>query len=615
MFQWIDFLRQGLTRTLPEDNILGRSRYGDARENLKNLQPFWGRHWRKGAAGGILILVSTLISFPDPLIFRYFVDNVVLGKQLNMLLAVIVLLGVFQVLGMAAGALKQFYFTRFEQEVLLDIQADLLDRTLSLPKSFFDDKQTGYLTSRLLTDVQGLRWFFSSTLVSIVSQILRFIGGVVVLFFLEWRLTLVTLVLLPVLVFSVSFFSRKLRVLSHQSMERQANVQRTVQEWLGANLLIKAFSSEKRTVSAFVEQLRGVQEIALEQSTVSALANMTIDAMPSLARACVLVAGAFLAVRGEWTLGSLLAFQSYLAFVYEPAQFLATANLQLQNALASLERVSALFNIVPEENLTGRKVGRLKGQIDLRHVSFSYDGCENVLQDVSFHVAPGEHVAIVGPSGVGKTTLLSLLLSFYKPTSGEVCFDGEAASAWEVKSLRKRIGYVPQTTTLLAGTILDNLRYGNLEASDAEVIRAAETAGIHDFIRSLPDGYQSLLREGGANLSEGQKQRLALARALVKDPDILVLDEPSSALDNPAERSIYGTLLSLWHGKTLFIVSHRLPASMRFDRIFVLNEKRLVAMGTHEELYQSYPYYRSLVGAPDVARLGLPLEAATTTQP
>ena len=380
---------------------------------------------------------------------------------------------------------------------------------------------------------------------------------------------------------------------------------------LSASLLIKAFSSEKRTVGAVMEQLQAARQIAMEQTVVNSLANLIIGSMPSAARAIVLAGGAILIVRGEWTLGSLLAFQSYLAFVYEPARFLSTANLQLQNALASLERVSTLFDIVPEENSpTGRTVDRLAGEVEFQDVTFSYNGSDPVVEHVSFHVRPGEHVAIVGPSGVGKTTLLSFLLRFYIPTRGEICFDGAPASAYQLESLRRLIGYVPQSTLLLSGTIIDNLRYGNQDADTAVVMQAARAAGIHDYIASLPDGYQAKVGEKGVNLSEGQKQRMAIARALIKNPDILILDEPSSALDSLVEKSIFDALPSLVRDKTLFIVAHRLSTIQKANRILLLNEKRLVATGTHEELLESNAYYGSLVASQQPSHWPVFAEAA-----
>ena len=229
----------------------------------------------------------------------------------------------------------------------------------------------------------------------------------------------------------------------------------------------------------------------------------------------------------------------------------------------------------------------LNGAVDFRNVSFAYDAEQPVLQDISFSVPAGGHVAIVGPSGVGKTTLVSLLLRFYQPTAGQIWFDGRPATEYNLRALRQRIGYVSQGTLLLSGTIDDNLRYGNPDASDAQVIHAAKAAGIHDFIASLPDGYQALVGERGINLSEGQKQRLTIARALIKDPDILVMDEPTSALDSVTEKSIFDALPKLVQDKTLFIVAHRLKTVQNADQILVLNEQRLVAIGSHQALLES----------------------------
>jgi ABC-type multidrug transport system fused ATPase/permease subunit len=593
MFSWFDYLRQGLSHTQTKDRVA--SQVGDV-ANFENLRYFLLRHWRKGALGIFLVVLSSLLLYPQPMITRYLIDDVILARQLDKLWVGLLLLGGIKGLGMGFGAIQNFYFTRFEQAVILDIQSDLFNRLLHFPKSFFDGAETGYLMSRIQQDVQGMQWFFSQTLVYALSSVLRFVGGVAFLFYLEWRLALAVLVLLPLLVWVLNYFSKKMRVLSHAQMEQHANVSRNLQESLASTTLIKIFASEKRTVGRMISEWKVAQQLSLEQTTVGSLANLLIGALPSLANAVVFVAGAYWVIQGSWTFGSLTAFQSYLGYVYGPAMALASTNLQMQNALASLSRVSALYSIVPEQKEgVGEKVERLRGEVEFRDAAFSYDGRESVLEDLSFRVKPGEHIALVGPSGVGKTTLVSLILRLYQPTKGDLFFDGRPASDYELGSLRQRIGYVPQSSHLLSGTILENLRYGNLEADEAQVSLAAKTAGIHDFIFGLPDGYQSLVGEGGVNLSEGQKQRLSIARALIKDPDILILDEPTSALDTMTESSFVEALEGVTKGRTVFLIAHRLSTVKHVDRILVLNEKRLVANGSHRELLKSSEYYRTLV--------------------
>jgi len=566
------YLKRGLSRNLPEDQILEQGRYSDINTNLNNLKPFIYRHWRKGLLGALLIVFTSLLSFPQPLITRYLIDNVIMGHKPGLLAGVVLLLAGFSLASKLSSLLQEFYFARFEQEVLLDIREDLFTHVLRLPKTFFDAKETGYLMSRLSDDVDGLKWFFSSIIISIAESTLRFLGGIVFLFYLQWRLTLAVLVVLPGLFFIVGYFSRKLYALSHHSREQHARVSSRFQESLSSVPLIKALSSEERTTGRIMSEMKKAFQLSLEQSTVSSVANLAISSTPGVAKVVVLFAGAYWVIKGQWTLGSLLAFQAYLGYVFGPAQFLATANLQLQNARAALERVSALYDIVPEENTgTGLKAEKLRGDIEFRNVTFYYDAREPLIKDLSFHIRAGEHAVIIGPSGAGKTTLLSLILGFYKPVSGLIHFDGRPTSEYEISSLRRKIGYVSQSTQLLSGTIIENLRYGNPDATEAQVMSAVKAAGLDDFVSSLPEGYNTHLGGSRGNLSEGQKQRLSIARALVQDPDILVFDEPTSAIDNIAENAFFASLPFLLKDKTVLVVSHRLSNVKQFDQIISIN--------------------------------------------
>ncbi len=601
MKTWFSYIKQGFSRELPQDAISGENGYGELRGRLRNIYPFVLRHWRQGVLGSSLILVGSVLSFPQPLISRYLIDTVIMGHRLKLLAAVVLLMVAVSITAKLSSLLQQFYVTRFEQTVVLDIQESLLNHMLRLPKTFFDGKETGYLMSRVSSDVGGLQWFFSSAIVHSVTSVLQFIGGICFLVYLEWRLAVASLLILPGLVLMIRYFSAKTYAMSHWTMEQHAQVYSRFQECMSSVPLIKAFSTEERSVSNVISGFRKILHLSLEQSTVNSIAGLAISSMPSVVNLGVLVTGAYWVITGHWSLGSLFAFQGYLGRVFGPAQFLATANLGLQNARASLERVSALFDLVPEENTgKGLKVDRLRGDIEFRNVSFSYDDHNPVLENVSFRVRPGERAAIVGPSGVGKTTLVSLILRFYRPTSGELYFDGIPARAINIAALRRRIGYVSQGTLLLSGSIMENLRYGNQEATDEEVIQAAKVASIHDFIVSLPAGYNSEVGQNGVSLSEGQRQRLSIARALVKDPDILILDEPTSAMDSITEKSIFELLPPLVRKKTLIVVAHRLSTIQDSDSILLLSDNRLVAVGSHQSLLESNDYYRSLVSCQQV---------------
>ncbi len=596
MYEWYSYLKKGLSRRRPKDRISGREERSEIKSNFKNLHPYIRRHWRKGVWGLILLVFTSLLAFPQPLITRFIIDDVIMGRKVELLAgAVLLLIGILLTEKLLL-LLERFYFSRFEQTITLEIQQNLTERVLRFPKAFFDTNQTGYLMSRLSSDVGELRWFFSSTVIRLAGNILHFLGSLLLLFYLEWRLAFIILIILPGLMLCMRYFSGKIHILSHESMEQEANVSSRFHESLVNVSLIKAFASEVRAIRRLASALKGALQISLEHTTVGAVADLVVSAIPGVARAIVLTIGAYWVITEHWTLGSLLAFQAYLGYVFGPTQFLASANLELQTALAALERVSALFDIVPEENLgKGEEVERLKGKIEFKNVSFFYNKRELVLEDVSFLVQPGEKVVIVGPSGVGKTTLLNLILRFYRPTTGEIFFDDRSASLLELGSLRQRIGYVSQRTTLLSGSIIENMCLGNPEMTKEQAIRAAKAAGIHDFINNLREGYETIIGENGVNLSEGQRQRISIARALVKEPDILVLDEPTSSLDSPTEKSILDEFPSFVQKKTLFLVSNRLSSMVGSDQILLLDATRLVAIGTHESLLESNDYYRSLV--------------------
>ncbi|MEI6055503.1 MAG: ABC transporter ATP-binding protein [Lentisphaerota bacterium] len=580
-----------MTLKLPEDHISPDRKYAKLRDSLRHIYPSVLKNWKKGAVTYGLLIIASLLTYPQPMINRYLIDDVLLNKHLKMLAPVLLLLLGIAVVSALVNQLQSFYSTRFNQEVTLDIQSNLINRVFSLPKTFFDHTHKGYLMSRLTSDVSGVNWFFSGTVVQVIMQFFRFIGGIGFLFYLEWKLAIPVMLSLPIPLFATIFFAKRSYTLSHINRERSARYYSIFQEMFSSIPLIKAFSREKKAQSDIVKEIRNNNKAVNEQAILNSFNNYVMSAMPNVARFFVLAFGSYWVIQGEWSVGSLLAFLSYLSFVYGPATYLASSANQLQSTRAALERVAALFDAMPEDNVeSGRDVKFLNGEVEFKNVSFEYEPHKPVLTNVSFKAAHGEHWAIIGKSGVGKTTLVSLIMRFYKPKTGEILFDGIKASQYNVRSLRTRIGYVSQHTELLSGKIIDNLRYGNENASLENVVKAAKIADIHDFIDKLPLKYNTPLQEEGINLSEGQKQRLSIARALVKSPDILIMDEPTSALDNVTESSIYSMLPNIIKGRTLFTIAHRLNTVKSADKILFFREGKDPMIGVHDELMKFEDY-------------------------
>lgn len=591
MKSYFSYLKNSLTLKMPEDHISPDRKYAKLRDSLRHIYPSVLKNWKKGAVTYGLLIVASLLTYPQPMINRYLIDDVLLNKHLKMLAPVLLLLLGIAVVSALVNQLQSFYSTRFNQEVTLDIQSNLIKKVFSLPKTFFDHTHKGYLMSRLTSDVSGVNWFFSGTVVQVIMQFFRFIGGIGFLFYLEWKLAIPVMLSLPIPLFATIFFAKRSYILSHVNRERSARYYSIFQEMFSSIPLIKAFSREKKAEGDIVREIRNNNKAVNEQAILNSFNNYVMSAMPNVARFFVLAFGSYWVIQGDWSVGSLLAFLSYLSFVYGPATYLASSANQLQSTRAALERVAALFDAIPEDNVeSGADVKSLKGEVEFKNISFEYEPHKPVLANVSFKAAPGEHWAIIGKSGVGKTTLVSLIMRFYKPRLGEIFFDGIEASQYNVRSLRMRIGFVSQHTELLSGKIIDNLKYGNENASLDDVVKAAKIADIHDYIDKLPAKYNTPLQEEGINLSEGQKQRISIARALVKSPDILIMDEPTSALDNITESSIYSMLPNIIKGRTLFTIAHRLNTVKSADKILFFREGKEPMIGVHDELMKFEDY-------------------------
>jgi ABC-type multidrug transport system fused ATPase/permease subunit len=564
--------------------------------DLNRLWPFVAPHWKKWLVASGLMLVGTLLSLPQPLFSKYVIDDVVLQRDLGLLHFIILAMVALVLAGMLVGFVQGFYFLRFQQDVIFEIQQRLFDRVLRLPKAFFDSKQTGYLMSRVAGDVFRLQTLFSSSVVQLVPSLLKLVGGVGILLYLNWRLALLALLILPFYLAITRTFAARVRKFSWAAMERSALVFRDLQQSLSGMSLIKMFATESREQQKLQESLRESIAANVEQNVVSSVSGLLTGLMSSLGMILLLWFGAQEIIRERMTLGDFVAFNAYLAYLYGPAQLMASMSLTLQTSFAALERVFALFDVVPEDDGDDYKpkVVRIAGRITFEHVSFCYDGRKEVLSDISFTTEPGDLIALVGPSGAGKSTLVSLVIQLYKPSSGKILIDGVDVSQLSLKSVRERIGIVSQDVFLFDTTIKDNIRYARPDASEEEVRQAAELAAAHEFIEQLPEGYDTKVGERGVRLSAGQRQRLSLARAILKNPDVLILDEPTSALDSPTEAVIKEALRRFARGRTTFVIAHRLSTVLWADKILVLDGGRIIQAGTHSELVRQAGLYQRM---------------------
>jgi subfamily B ATP-binding cassette protein MsbA len=404
------------------------------------------------------------------------------------------------------------------------------------------------------------------------------------------------LLLLPILVLVARFFGRRLKALSTSIQDQAASITTLAEEVLSGIRVVKSFVQTGREARRFARQIDQAQHVALRRAAVMAVFVPTITLLTFAAAAAVLWYGGRQVIDGSVSPGDLFAFVLFAGILIGPFGSAARVFAQIKEAQGAMQRVFEILDQQPEvqDRPDAVNLPPISGHVETHRVSFAYDPRQPVLSDVSFEAKPGEMVAIVGPTGAGKTTLVNLLHRFYDPTDGSITIDGYDLRKVRLESLYRQIALVPQESILFGGTILDNIRYGRETATEEEVIAASRTANAHDFIMAMPDGYRTIVGEKGMNLSGGQRQRLAIARAVLKNPRILILDEATSALDSESERLVQEALDRLMEGRTTFLIAHRLTTIQQADRILVLNKGRIVEEGTHTSLMERKGLYHYL---------------------
>jgi ABC-type multidrug transport system fused ATPase/permease subunit len=458
-----------------------------------------------------------------------------------------------------------------------------------LTLSFFEKQETGDLMSRLVNDTQVINDMFGQGLMRILRMSLTLVGIIISMISLNWRLALASYAVLPIILVATVFFSRRVRQAFRQTRKTIGEVSSELQENIAGVREVQAFAREQETSSEFREVNARNRAAHVRAETLASLFMPVLDVLSTVATATVIGFGGYLFLAFTPPLvsvGIIVSFMTYVRRFYEPIREMANLFAQMQSALAGAERIFDLLDKVPAivDAPDAVSLPPVQGRVSYEHVSFSYTPGQPVIEDVSFEIAPGQTFAIVGPTGAGKSTLINLLMRFYEPDAGVIRVDGHDLRGITRASLREQIGVVDQDTFLFSGTVMDNLRYGRLEATDEEVIAAAKVANAHGFIERMPQGYQSEVGERGAVLSQGNRQLLAITRAILKDPRILVLDEATSSVDTRTERLIQHALEALMAQRTSLVIAHRLSTIRHADQILVIKDSRIVERGTHEEL-------------------------------
>jgi ATP-binding cassette, subfamily B, bacterial MsbA len=552
--------------------------------------------WRIWALPSLIGIVTVPVALYMPLIQKDLVDDVFIGGRSELLIISVVLYSAAWIvaagLNVAGGALR----TYLDERLALDMRGKLFAHCEALSVPLWQQEHSGRIMSLFSSDVSNLASFTGSGLVIALGQIVTLLFTAFVMFSLNPALALVVVVLPAVVGGGASIISRPLRRASRHAQDKAAEASEGVHESLAGLREIAALDQGQRQSARLTATLYQLLRARMRLALIGAGITVGQSGFSLVATIVILGVGGYLVITGHTTLGTLVAFQLLYGQVFSSATALVGTVLNAQKALASADRIYEFLDIPPtvRDKPTARAPGDVRGEIRFEHVSFGYNPNQTVVEDISFSARPGEMVALVGPSGAGKTTIAGLISRFYDPDQGRVLLDGTDLRDLTLAGLRANIGIVFQDPFLFATTIRDNIAFGRPDASEAEIIAAARAANAWDFIQEQPQGLDTLVGQRAVRLSEGQKQRIAIARALLRDPRILVLDEPTAALDTRTEQLLQEALHNLMQGRTTFVIAHRLGTIQRADRILVLQRGRIVEQGSHPELLSLRGLYHEL---------------------
>lgn len=548
------------------------------------------------AAVIIIMLVTVAISIVNPLIIRHAIDTNIANNDLRGLLTTGGIALALNIAFVLLVKLRMYMMARISNQVLLTIRQELYTHIQRLSFSFFDSRPTGKILARIIGDVNSLKDVLSNSVTTLIPDFVTISAVVAIMIIINWQLALASLVTLPFMMFGLWF----IQTFSHKRWQlhrkKSSNLNAFIHEDLSGMRIIQSFTAEKETEADFDILLKEHRDSFVSAIVLNDAFGSVIDISWGVGSICMYYVAVKILGIDSGSVGTLMAFAMYITMFWRPIMNLSNFYNQLITNISGAERIFDILDTKPEIE-DGPGVGELpeiKGEVCFEHVSFSYDKDSRVLNDVSFRIKPGETIALVGPTGAGKTTIVNLISRFYDVQEGNIYIDGYNVRDVSIESLRRQMGIMTQDNFLFSGTVADNIRYGKLDATDDEIIAAAKAVNAHDFIMKLEKGYQTELTERGAGLSIGQRQLIAFARTMVSMPKILILDEATSSIDTHTELLVQQGIEALLRGRTSFVIAHRLSTIRKADRIFVIDDGQIKEEGNHEQLLAKKGMYYNL---------------------
>lgn len=561
---------------------------------LKKIKPYYGYL--------LLALLSAIISVSltlyIPVLTGQAVDNIIDAGRVNFenILQILIYIAI-GIVGVTVFQWIMNYFTnKISYKTVRDLRREIFDKFNSVPLSYIDSHPHGDLISRVINDVDAVGDGLTQMFLQLFSGIVTIVGTLIFMLLIDWRIALAVVVLTPLSLFVAAFIGKMSHKRFSEQQLLQGEISSYVEEHVGNQRIVKAFSYENRAIEDFEKLNTKLYDVGFKAQFAGALANPSTRFVNAMVYAAVGIFGALTAISGSLSVGQLSCFLTYANQYTKPFNEVTGVLTQLQTAIAAAGRVFEVLEAKnePLDSPDSPKIRECKGNVKIENVSFSYTKEKPLIKNFSLDVKSGSKVAIVGPTGCGKTTFINLLMRFYETDSGKISIDGVDIKSLSRDNLRRQFGMVLQESWLFCGTIMENLRYGNENATDEEIISAAKAAYAHSFIRRMPDGYNTVICEGGGNLSQGQKQLLCIARAMLTNPAILILDEATSSIDTLTEIRVQKAFAKMMKSKTSFVVAHRLSTIKESDVILVMKDGNIIEQGNHEELLKKGGFYSTL---------------------